>query len=201
MLSQALARDQDFAASAVAKWWDGRDRDWVRGSEERRDRSHFVRAHCHTECGTKYRCWRLGISCSRWATGSGRHPRPEGHHPSSLPQTGAQGLTQTSGPRWAYAALWELMSNFECTARNMAKIIAAELNVDEGSRVLKRRADGSFRAHNMEVFLVPESAEEQWKGLSDELAAVRALWRCRCYYFVPVSPLPAMGNECGKSSS
>lgn len=83
----------------------------------------------------------------------------------------------------------------------MAKIIAAELNVDEGSRVLKRRADGSFRAHNMEVFLVPESAEEQWKGLSDELAAVRALWRCRCYYFVPVSPLPAMGNECGKSSS
>jgi hypothetical protein len=37
-----------------------------------------------------------------------------------------------------------------------------------------------------QIVVVPESAAQDWKGLSDELAVIRALWRCRSYYFVPV---------------
>jgi len=121
---------QEFVSSAVAKWWDGRERDWV----------HEV--------------WDI--------------------------------LTPLSeGKWWAYAALCELMRDFERTARALTETIVLEICVEERKRVLKRQPDGTYRVHHMEIVVIPESAEKEWKLLSDELAAVRALWRCRSYYFVP----------------
>jgi hypothetical protein len=126
----ALIRDKDFISSPLAKWWDGRERNWI------------------------MEAWDI------------LHP-----------------LSQ--GKWWAYSALRELMCDFERCARTIAKTIVTEFCVEQHRRVLKKGPDGKYRAHHMEIVLVPESSEAAWKSLSDELAAVRALWRCRSYYFVP----------------
>ena len=88
------------------------------------------------------------------------------------------------GKWWAYAALSELMRDFERTACALAETVILEIGVKEQHRILRKRPDGKYHAHHMEVVVVPESDEKAWKMLSDELAAVRALWRCRSYYFV-----------------
>ena len=99
------------------------------------------------------------------------------------------------GKWWAYAALAEVINDFERIARQIAKTIISEACVHEQNRILKKQPDGKYLSHHIEIVVIPESDEEGWKGLSDELATIRAVWRCRCYYFVP--PVMCIVDACG----
>jgi hypothetical protein len=57
----------------------------------------------------------------------------------------------SEGKWWAYAALCELIGDFERAAKHIAKIILSEVGVEEHSRILKKRPDGKYRSYFMEV--------------------------------------------------
>jgi hypothetical protein len=57
----------------------------------------------------------------------------------------------SEGKWWAYAALCELIGDFERAAKHIARIILSEIGVEEQSRILKKRPDGKYRSYFMEV--------------------------------------------------